>query len=132
MSRSGLAGSAPAGFGGSLSPNLTIGIVSSIALAIPLALLCLGNPSTFLGPYRSGCRCARMAPMTMIIKKRAVMIPVMLYKIIIATAVVGVFPSMLPLSLLPPGVKAIVEFPILIVLFSCEYRSEELFLSFIV
>lgn len=62
----------------SLSPNLTIGMVSSIALAIPLALLCLGLPSMFLGPYRSGCRCARTAPTTMIIRNSAVIMPVIL------------------------------------------------------
>ena len=66
------------GLSSSLSPNLTIGNVSSIALAIPLALLCLGLPKTLRGPYLSGWRCALIAPTTMIVKKSAVMMPVML------------------------------------------------------
>lgn len=73
----------------SLSPNLTIGIVSNMALARPLALLCLGLPNTFRGPYRSGCLCARTAPVTMITRNNAVMTPVMLYRMIMATAVEG-------------------------------------------
>lgn len=48
------ASSTSVGFAGSFSPNLTIGIVSRIALPRPLALLCLGRPITFRGPYRSG------------------------------------------------------------------------------
>ena len=38
------------GFGGSGCPNLTMGKVSKMALPKPLALLCLGRPSTSLGP----------------------------------------------------------------------------------
>jgi hypothetical protein len=39
---------------------------------------------------------ALTAPVTMMIRNKAVMIPVMLYKMIIATAVVGDGPSKLP------------------------------------
>lgn len=77
------------GSSGLFSPNLTMGIVSSMARANPLALLCRGLPMIFLGPYRSGWRCARTAPVMIMTRKSAVMIPVTLYRIIIATAVVG-------------------------------------------
>jgi hypothetical protein len=41
---------------GSGSPNFTMGRVSSMALARPLARLCLGRPvMAARGPYRSGC-----------------------------------------------------------------------------
>ena len=80
----------------SLSPNLTMGMVSNMARAMPFALLCLALPTMFRGPYRSGCRCALMAPTMMMIRNRAVMIPVMLYKMIMATAVVGDFPKIPP------------------------------------
>jgi hypothetical protein len=36
--------------GSELSPNLTMGIVSSIALAIPRARLCRGRPAVYRGP----------------------------------------------------------------------------------
>lgn len=93
------------GFGGSCSPNLTMGIDSSIALARPFALLCRGLPTTSRGPYRSGLRCARMAPVMMMIRKRAVMTPVILYKMIMATAVEGEGPNgfvLLPLEVSVP------------------------------
>ena len=46
----------------------------------------------FLGPYLSGCRWARTAPVTMIVTNRAVMIPVIAYKMIIVVAVEGAGP----------------------------------------
>ena len=91
------------GFTGSGSPNLTIGKVSSIALASPFARLCLGRPVTpARGPYLSGCRWARTAPLAMTIKNNSVMSPVILYRMLIATAVVGGGPPPGPPSLFVP------------------------------
>lgn len=80
-----------------------MGSVASIALAMPFARLCPDLPAALArGPYLSGCRCARTAPVTMIMMNRAVIIPVIEYRIIIATAVVGEGPPKNPLPLKPP------------------------------
>lgn len=71
---------------GSGSPNLTIGSVSSMAFAMPLARLRLGLPMMFRGPYLSGWRRALMAPPMMTMRSSTVMMLVSAYKMIIAEA----------------------------------------------
>jgi len=63
---------------GVVAPNRTIGMVSSTALARPVALDCRGRPKRAVarGPYLSGCRWARTAPVIMIVRNSAVTIPV--------------------------------------------------------
>ena len=114
---------------GSGSPNLTIGRVSSMALARPLARLCLGRPvePPARGPYLSGCLWARMAPLAMTTRNNSVMIPVMLYRMLMATAVVGGGPPGAPSAEVPFALLEVFNAmrAVRLLLFCCRVVSNE-------